>query len=245
VPAAVARVNVVYFAFVQHYGQMEQAPTRRAGYNRRQLRASYHHGDLANALADAATEMARVGGPDAVVLRAAARSAGVSAAAAYRHFADHDELLQVVRQRALDALEAAMHTSLEAGEPLADPGEESLRRLRALGRAYIRFALDDPGLFRTAFCRPKKPLPDAAERMASHGPYALLSAVLDELVDHGVLDPGRRPGAEIPAWAAVHGLATLLLDGPLALLTAGDRASAIEQSSEFMLHGIAGARGPE
>jgi AcrR family transcriptional regulator len=245
VPAAVARVNVVYFAFVQHYGQMEQAPTRRAGYNRRQLRASYHHGDLANALADAATEMARVGGPDAVVLRAAARSAGVSAAAAYRHFADHDELLQVVRQRALDALEAAMRTSLETGEPLADPGQESLRRLRALGRAYISFALDDPGLFRTAFCRPKKPVPDAAERMASHGPYALLSEVLDELVEHGVLDSGRRAGAEIPAWAAVHGLATLLLDGPLALLTAGERARAIEQSSEFTLHGIAGAPGTE
>jgi AcrR family transcriptional regulator len=242
--AVVAVVNVVNFASVHHYGQMEQAPARRGSY-RRQFRASYHHGDLANALADAATEMARAGGPDAVVRRAAARSAGVSAAAAYRHFADHDELLQVVRQRALDALEAAMRTSLETGEPLADPGEESLRRLRALGRAYIDFALEDPGLFRTAFCRPKKPLPGAAERMASHGPYVLLSEVLDELVEHGMLDSGRRPGAEIPAWAAVHGLAALLIDGPLALLTAGERARAIEQSSEFMLHGIAGARGTE
>jgi AcrR family transcriptional regulator len=239
------RVNVVYFAFVQHYGVMAQAPAGRGGYHRRPLRASYHHGDLANALADAATEMARAGGPDAVVLRAAARSAGVSAAAAYRHFADHDALLQVVRQRALDALEAAMRASLDAAKPLADPAQESLRRLRALGRAYISFALEDPGLFRTAFCRPERPLPDAAERMASHGPYALLSGVLDELVEHGLLDPDRRAGAEIPAWAAVHGLATLLIDGPLALLSAAERARAIEQSSEFMLHGIAGARATE
>ncbi|HUJ07119.1 MAG TPA: TetR family transcriptional regulator, partial [Streptosporangiaceae bacterium] len=76
---------------------MSQAASRVRGTGR----TSYHHGDLPNALADAATEMARVGGPDAIVLRAAARAAGVSAAAAYRHFADHDELLQVVRERAI------------------------------------------------------------------------------------------------------------------------------------------------
>ncbi len=227
---------------MQHYGLMAEASPGRGGYHRRGRRTSYHHGDLANALADAATEMARAGGPNAVVLRAAARAAGVSAAAAYRHFADHDELLQVVRQRALDSLAAAMRLSLNEGQPLADPAEESLRRLRALGRAYIRFALDDPGLFRTAFCRPDKPRPDAATRMASHGPYALLSAVLDELVEHGVLDPARRTGAEIPAWAAVHGLATLLIDGPLALITEQERATAIERSSDFLLNGIRGPR---
>lgn len=219
---------------------MAQVPASRAGFGRRHHRATYHHGDLANALADAATEMARAGGPDAVVLRAAARTAGVSAAAAYRHFADHEELLQVVRQRALDALAAAMRRSLEAGEPLADPAQESLRRVRALGQAYIRFALEDPGLFRTAFCRPKRLLPDAAERMAAHGPYVLLSGVLDELVEHGVLDPARRAGAEIPAWAAVHGLATLLLDGPLALIPATERAAALERSSDFLINGITG-----
>ena len=137
---------------------------------------------------------------------------------------------------------AAMRRSLDEEEPLADPAEESLRRLRALGRAYIRFALEDPGLFRTAFCRPDKPVPDAAGRMATHGPYALLSGVLDELVEHGVLDPDRRAGAEIPAWASVHGLATLLIDGPLALVTPEERARAVERSSDFMLNGIRGHR---
>ena len=77
--------------------------------------------------------------------------------------------------------------------------------------------------------------------MAAHGPYTLLSGVLDELVEHGVLDPARRAGAEIPAWAAVHGLATLLTDGPLALLTAEERARAIERTSDFLLNGIKGA----
>ncbi len=187
--------------------------------------------------------MARAGGPDAVVLRAAARAAGVSAAAAYRHFADHGELLQVVRQRALDALAAAMQASLDAGPPLTDPAQESIRRLQALGAAYLRFALEDPGLFRTAFCRPEAHMPDLAKRMREHGPYALLSGVLDELVEHGVLDRDRREGAEIAAWAAAHGLATLLLDGPLALLTKEEQAAAIKRNAEFVLNGIAGAAG--
>ena len=225
---------------VQHYDVMAQSLDGRGRRHGRLRRPSYHHGDLPNALADAATDMARAGGPDAVVLRAAARAAGVSAAAAYRHFADHDDLLAVVRQRALDALELAMRQSLDSVHPLPDPAEESVQRLRALGSAYIRFALNDPGLFRTAFCRPDKPLPDAAERMAAGGPYALLSGVLDELVENGVLDPARRPGAEIPAWAAVHGLATLLTDGPLAQISAEERAKAIDQTSDFLLNGIKG-----
>lgn len=266
-----ARVPVVGGAFVQHYDVMAQAMQGR-GTHHRHRRDTYHHGDLPNALADAATEMARAGGPDAVVLRAAARAAGVSAAAAYRHFADHDELLYVVRLRALDELADAMRRSLESGEPLPDPAEEALRRLRALGRAYIAFALTDPGLFRTAFCRPEKPVSETAtsetatsenatsetalseaapagrgrseatQRMASHGPYELLSGVLDELVRCGVLDQNRREGAEIPAWAAVHGLATLLIDGPLALLTPQEQLNAAERCSEFVLNGIRGAR---
>ena len=59
-------------------------------------RSTYHHGDLANALAAAAAQLAREGGPDAVVLREAARRVGVSATAAYRHFASHNDLFEEV-----------------------------------------------------------------------------------------------------------------------------------------------------
>lgn len=265
------RVHVVDRAFVQHYDVMAQA-TEGRGLHHRRRRDTYHHGDLPNALADAATEMARAGGPDAVVLRAAARQAGVSAAAAYRHFADHDELLHVVRLRAIDELADAMRRALESGEPLNDPADEAMRRLRALGRAYIEFALTDPGLFRTAFCRPEKPAhegaqhegagsdaaghdgtaidgaasgalpPPLAHRVTSRGPYALLSGVLDELVRCGVLEQDRRQGAEIPAWAVVHGLATLLVDGPLALLSPPEQQAAAERCADFVLNGIRGSR---
>jgi AcrR family transcriptional regulator len=230
--------GVVNPLFVQDYDLMTSTVSGRSQH--RQHRSSYHHGDLPNALTDAATEMAREGGPDAVVLRAVARATGVSAAAAYRHFADHGELLHAVRQRALGALADAMRASLDSDEPLADPAQDSIRRLRALGRAYIGFALHDPGLFRTAFCRPDRPMPDVKARLAEQGPFALVNGVLDDLVGNGVLAPERRPGAEIAAWATVHGLATLLLDGPLALLSEEEKAAAIAKTAEFMLAGITG-----
>src|SRR5579863_8515550 len=243
-PSAVSKVNVVNLELVQHYGLMATTVSGR-GQHRSQQRSSYHHGDLPNALTDAATEMARAGGPDAVVLRAAARATGVSAAAAYRHFADHGELLHAVRLRALDALADAMRASLDADEPIADPAQEAIRRLRALGRAYIGFAMNDPGLFRTAFsCRPDNdhdhghPLPESTKDIADDGPFVIVSGVLDELVQTGVLAAHRRQGAEIAAWAAVHGLATLLLDGPLARLAAEERANAIAKTSEFILAGL-------
>ncbi|HET9895941.1 MAG TPA: TetR/AcrR family transcriptional regulator [Streptosporangiaceae bacterium] len=218
---------------------MASAPGGHSSH-RSQRRSTYHHGDLPNALTNAATRLAREGGPDAVVLRAVARETGVSAAAAYRHFADHSELLHAVSQRALSALADAMRASLESGEPLASPAQESIRRLLALGRAYVEFALSDPGLFRTAFCRPRRPLPDLTERLAGEGPFAIVSGVLDELVSNGVLDPGRRPGLEVAVWAAVHGLATLLLDGPLALLGEKERTAAIAKTGEFVLAGVVG-----
>lgn len=228
-------MNVVNLVFLQHYGLMASTVS---GRGQHRTRSSYHHGDLPNALTDAATEMAREGGPDAVVLRAVARATGVSAAAAYRHFTDHSELLNAVRQRALGALADAMRASLDAGQRLDDPGHEAIRRLRALGSAYINFALSDPGLFRTAFCRPDRPVPDVKSRLTANGPFALVSGVLDELVATGVLDQSRRPGAEISAWATVHGLSTLLLDGPLGLLSDEEKAAAIARVSEFVLTGI-------
>src|SRR5215468_7175665 len=115
-------------------------------------RGTYHHGDLANALTVAATQLAREGGPEAVVLREAARSVGVSATAAYRHFAGHGDLIHAVKERAQAALADRMRAELAAGEPLDDPGLDALRRLGAIGLGYLSFALTEPGLFRTAFC---------------------------------------------------------------------------------------------
>ena len=207
----------------------------------RVARAGYHHGDLPNALADAATDLARGGGPEAVVLREAARRAGVSAAAAYRHFVGQGELLEAVKQRSLAALADAMQAGLASGEPLADPAGEVLRRFRNLGLAYVGFALANPGLFHTAFCRAQAGPGEVTARVAASRPYQILSGSLDELKAVGLLDEARRQVAAVAFWALVHGLATLLLDGPLAALTEPERSGAIQNTLDILIHGIGSA----
>jgi len=205
-------------------------------------RAAYHHGDLPNALADAATDLAREGGPEAVVLREAARRVGVSAAAAYRHFSGHGELLQAVKRRALTALAEALQEGLDSGGPLPDQADDAVRRFRSLGSAYIGFALANPGLFHTAFCRPEGVPGEVTARIAASRPYQVLSESLDRLVDVGLLDPARRPLAPIAFWSAVHGLSTLLVDGPLAALTERERAGAIQHTLDILIDGIGAPR---
>jgi AcrR family transcriptional regulator len=211
-------------------------------------RTSYHHGDLANALTEAATQMARDGGPEAVVLREAARKVGVSATAAYRHFAGHGDLIHAVKACAQEDLATAMQAELSAARPLADPKAEAVRRLSAIGIAYIRFALAEPGLFRTAFTRFDRATAQAmaeqkAAGMVESPAFRMLAETLDRLVEVGLMSPHLRPDAEIFAWSCAHGLAMLLLDGPLAALPDDIREDAIQNTMRRILDGLIPNRG--
>lgn len=247
----------------------------------------YHHGDLRNALVGAAITQAREGGPDAVVLREAARRVGVSAAAAYHHFGNRDELVEAVKQRSLALLTEQMHAALAeenapaasgaarpAGEgaaaasavasltqdsapaaasavapPTQDgaPGGDlaaragaARRRLRALGLAYLRFAAAEPGLFRLAF-GPRGGWPAAGPAGPQHAatdPFRLLSQALDELTAAGAVPTGRRPGLEYVVWAAVHGVAVLCLDGPLASAGAAQCEQLTERALDTIIRGL-------
>jgi AcrR family transcriptional regulator len=193
-------------------------------------RPSYHHGDLANALTAAATELAREGGPEAVVLREAARKVGVSATAAYRHFANHGDLIHAVKDVASERLAESLSVQLAATPAEPDPTAEAVRRIRALGVGYLRFALSEPGLFRTAFCNPAwtagAPEGPPAD-LDNVAPYRMLVECIDALVTTGLLPAARREYAEIFAWSAVHGLAMLVLDGPLGAVPPEIREQAI------------------
>ena len=82
----------------------------------------------------------------------------------------------------------------------------------------MRFAQKEPGLFRTAFSASEDLQNAASPARAGEGgltPFQLLGAALDEMVEAGIFPRERRPGAEFLAWSAVHGLAMLLIDGPL------------------------------
>ncbi|MCZ4499695.1 MAG: TetR/AcrR family transcriptional regulator [Marmoricola sp.] len=173
---------------------------------------TYHHGHLREALIDAATDLARTGGPEAVVLREVARQVGVSHNAAYRHFTDRDELLGEVGARAMDQLGQAMKRGIE-GVRARDPAKRSRGHLDATGRAYVEFALANPGLFGIAFAGVVAA--DAQEVSLTTDPYAVLNEVLDSMVESGAMPASRRPGADATCWAGVHGFAVLHLGGGL------------------------------
>jgi AcrR family transcriptional regulator len=198
----------------------------------------YHHGNLRPVLVDTAVELARSTGPDGVVLREVARRAGVSHNAAYRHFEDRAALLAEVADSAMAELEKAMRTRADAVTS-TDPEERAVRRLGETGRAYVAFAVEEPGLFAVAFTSP--------EGVAVHrdpatltGPYAFLNSILDELVEVGALAPERRAGADLACWAMVHGYAELHVHGGLREVPAEQRDAMLESVLDVVERGLIG-----
>jgi AcrR family transcriptional regulator len=194
-------------------------------------RKTFRHGDLRNALMAAGIEMARAGGPNAVVLREATRQAGVSPNAAYRHFANQAELLDAVRSACLSRLAAAIEDEMKKCRPGRDPQAFARKSLRAVGMGYLGFAMKEPGMFRTAFSVPPPVHSPNPANTASMGlnAFQLLSLALDRMLAGGLLSKKVRQDAEYLAWSTVHGLALLVLEGPLhqmpyeMVLALGDR----------------------
>lgn len=201
----------------------------RGGYRRGVTATRYHHGNLREALADAAVQAARELGPDGLAVRELARRVGVSHNAAYRHFADRDALVDTVAQRAMLGLVAAMERRLAEVDQVdqvdqVDPVLRARRRLTAIGTGYVDYAIAEPGLFRVLFTAYPEVPPDEKE---AGEPFAMLNAALDDLVAVGYLAPGTRPGAEISCWSAVHGFSVLCTEGPLRGLADADRDVAL------------------
>ncbi|MFI6731330.1 TetR/AcrR family transcriptional regulator [Nonomuraea sp. NPDC050451] len=166
----------------------------------------YHHGDLRAALLDAAEGLVRERGADGWSLREASARVGVSPSAAYHHFASRDTLVRALSERVLSRLGDRLADACErAAGMTADPH----RRLVALGRGYLRWAIEDPAVARLVFGAGATG-PDS--RVSPH-PHDVLTAELDRLADLGALPAASRPGAEFVVWAPIHGLAVLLIDG--------------------------------
>lgn len=161
----------------------------------------YHHGDLSRALVEAARRILETDGPAALSLRAVAREAGVSPAAPYHHFKDKGELLDAVAHEGWAALDAAL---TEARRKAAD-GKD---RMTGLGVAYVRFARDNPALYRVMYdcSRDKDALP---EQMKEEGAYCQVRNTIDER-SGGTASPIDLELATIAAWCAGHGLAEMI-----------------------------------
>ena len=190
----------------------------------------------------AGVELAREGGPQAIVLREAARRVGVSPNAAYRHFTALPELVEAVARQALTGLAEAMIAELARCRPSGDKRQDAWSDMRAVGRGYIHFALREPGLFECAFDQ-KEGLdsslrdkdPDALS------PDQLLTRALTGLVSAGLLASDKIDAAGTTAWATVHGLSLLLL-GPMSGLRKAERERIVEATLSQIGEGLLSRR---
>jgi AcrR family transcriptional regulator len=174
-------------------------------------RAGYHHGDLRRALLEASLTLVEESGIGALSLREVARKAGVSHNAPYHHFKDRSSLLAALADEGFTQLAAEM-AAARAAAP------DARTRLQACGLAYIRFALKSAARFKLMF-RPELSDPgeeDGAHGRASTAALETLTGAIVEAQQAGLAPPGDPMPLVLTSWSAVHGLASLWLDGPLA-----------------------------
>lgn len=163
---------------------------------------TYHHGDLRSALVDAGLNALETTDIAAISLRQIARDVGVSATAVYRHFPDKRALMNALAGAGLEKLGRAQADAAEAAPDRASA-------FGATGRAYVRFALAHPALFRLIFSH----MPPAGETVFGDSIAARL--LHDKAAAATSGDPAETRRLMVQAWAIVHGLAMLMLDGQL------------------------------
>jgi AcrR family transcriptional regulator len=171
----------------------------------------YHHGDLHDALLQAARRVADRDGLNGLTLRAVAREAGVSHAAPAHHFGDITGLLSELAAMGFEAFSAQMGaTTCEAGQP----GEAAQHK----ARAYVTFARDNPCLFQLMFRAERLDHDRPALQAASQRAFAKLAMIVGErrgeTVDLDHLTLAQAAGIA-RLWSLVHGFAMLYLDGRL------------------------------
>lgn len=186
-------------------------PTKRNGRRKRLTKrpGTFHHGDLRRALLQGAMLLLEREGPLGVGLRAAARLAGVSQTAPYRHFPDKESLLAALAEEGLRELGDKMAAAAR-GHP--DPRST----LFAIGETYVAFAAERPNLFRLMFgpqVADKRRCPGV--EAAGHRAYQVLTDTLDAAQRAGQIRPGDLEILALTRWACVHGLASLIVDGRL------------------------------
>lgn len=168
---------------------------------------SYHHGDLRAAAIEAGLKLLEDREADDLGLREVARAVGVSATALYRHFPDKAALLAALAGAGLERLGEAQKAASEA----AGGGKKGFD---ATGRAYVRFALANPALFRLIFAN--VPQPNGSDWSQSNDSAMRLLQENAAQLAAGATDGDRAKVIALRAWSVVHGLTVLMLDGLVA-----------------------------
>ena len=174
-------------------------------------RRGYHHGNLREALIVAALELIGRKGPAGFTFAEAARAAGVSAAAPYRHFRDRDALMADVARRGFELFEQRLTAAWDEGRPTA------LAALENMGRAYLAFAREEPAYFSAMF-ELGLPLAEHRElRDAGDRAFGVLRTACEAMA--AMLPAARRPPGMMMAlhiWSLSHGIASLFARGDAA-----------------------------
>lgn len=172
------------------------------------MKRGYHHGNLRQALVDAALDLIAEKGPQGFTLSEAAKAADVTPAAVYRHFAGRDDLIAEIARQGYDIFAALMEFAYNNGQPTA------LAAFEATGRAYLAFARKYPGHYKAMF--------ESGLSMHAHPDLASVSARARAVLERAAerlsqhLPADRRPPATMfsaHVWALSHGVVELFLRG--------------------------------
>jgi AcrR family transcriptional regulator len=211
---------------------MPAKPKRRPSAER-----PYHHGDLRRVLIDAALKLAEEGGPEAVSVREAARRAGVSAGAPFRHFESRHELMTAVAEEAQRRFRAEIDAALAAA-----PADDPLRRFRSFGLAYLRWAMKNPAHFEI-ISSGRHFDHDAAAALSRDNAelVALSERMLTEAFEKGQLRPVDLKQVLVAGRALVYGFARMNVDGhfPRWGVAKGDVGRMAEAVIDLFIAGIA------
>lgn len=169
----------------------------------------YHHGDLRNALLQAAEQLLAEQGVASLSLRAVAKQAGVSHAAPYRHFSDKAALLRALAQSGFEHLGRAIETA--AGNASKNPEP----KLIEAGVAYVRQAIERPAVYQLMFGGSVVAEDDVAYRQASAAAFEALLKIIEEGVAVGVFRDRDPHELALVAWTSMHGMAMLMTAGLL------------------------------
>ncbi len=169
---------------------------------------SYHHGNLREVLLEAARKLIEQYGPAGFSLTEAARLAGVSPAAPYRHFKDREALLAEVAQHGFERFAARLDMAWNNGIPTP------LSAFENLGRAYLAFAREEPASYAVMFEAGLHPGDGATYKAAADRAFNVLQRAATALCQ--TLPPDRRPPVKLMSlhiWALSHGVADLFVEG--------------------------------
>ena len=218
-------------------GGAKRAPAkpRRPGPRRAAAARPYHHGDLRRVLVEAAFELVGEGGAGAVSVREAARRAGVSPGAPFRHFASRDALLAAVAEEAQRRFRAEIDKALASA-----PADDPLQQFRCVGLAYLRWAMCNPTHFEVISSRHLFEHGKSAAVSAGHAEViGLTERILREAHARGQLGTSDLKMVLIGGRALVYGFARMAIDGhfPRWGVAEGDRTA--EAILDLFLSGIA------